>query len=376
MRLFSDDSSSIADPFLRRAWMLAQRGVGTTSPNPMVGCVIVRNGRVVGEGWHERPGGPHAEVVALRQAGTEAVGATAYVTLEPCAHHGRTPPCTDALVQAGVSQVVVGMPDPSEIASGGAERLRSAGIEVTFAEDPSPFEALNPGWLTLVRESRPWITVKVALSLDGKISAGPAQRTRISGPHSQAVTMRLRAGSDAVMVGARTAIADDSRLTVRDSDGVPAACQPLRVVFTRTTDPAGCSLFRDGRGTTVLLVPQDSALSAPEGAQTVTYDPAGGVGSAMRSIAVAGVARVLVEPGQLLFGALWDADLIDELVLIHAGGVAGGEWTGMYAASGSETDEQLEIRLRPTEAAVTGDDVVTVWQRTGPRREAHHGEEG
>jgi diaminohydroxyphosphoribosylaminopyrimidine deaminase / 5-amino-6-(5-phosphoribosylamino)uracil reductase len=376
MRLFSDDSSSIADPFLRRAWMLAQRGVGTTSPNPMVGCVIMRDGRVVGEGWHERPGGPHAEVVALRQAGTEAVGATAYVTLEPCAHHGRTPPCTDALVQAGVTQVVVGMPDPSEIASGGAERLRSAGVEVTFADDPSPFEALNPGWLTLVRESRPWITVKVALSLDGKIGAGPGMRTRISGPCSQAVTMRLRAGSDAVLIGARTAIADDSRLTVRDSDDVPAVRQPLRVVFTRTTDVAGCSLFRDGSGSSALLMPQDSALSAPEGAQTVTYDPTGGVGSAMRSVAVAGVARVLVEPGQLLFGALWDADLIDELVLIHAGGVAGGEWTGMYAASGSETDEQLEIRLRPTEAAVMGDDVVTVWQRTGPRREAHHGEEG
>jgi diaminohydroxyphosphoribosylaminopyrimidine deaminase / 5-amino-6-(5-phosphoribosylamino)uracil reductase len=376
MRLFSDDSSSITDPFLQRAWMLARRGVGTTSPNPMVGCVIVRDARIVGEGWHERPGGPHAEVAALRQAGTAAAGGTAYVTLEPCAHHGRTPPCTDALVQAGVARVVIGMPDPSEVASGGAENLRSAGIEVTFADDPSPYEALNPGWLALVRHSRPLITVKVALSLDGKIGAGPGLRTRISGPCSQAVTMRLRAGSDAVLIGARTAIADDSRLTVRDSDGVPAVRQPLRVVFTRTTDPAGCSLFRDGSGSAALLMPQDSALSAPEGAQAVTYDSAGGVSSAMRSLAVAGVARVLVEPGQLLFGALWDANLIDELVLIHAGGVAGEDWTGMYAASGSQTNEQLETRMSPTEAAVTGDDVVTVWQRTRSRREERRGEEG
>jgi diaminohydroxyphosphoribosylaminopyrimidine deaminase/5-amino-6-(5-phosphoribosylamino)uracil reductase len=376
MRLFADDSSSIADPFLRRAWILARRGLGTTSPNPMVGCVLVRGTKVVGEGWHEYAGGPHAEVVALREAGSAAEGATVYVTLEPCAHHGQTPPCADALVEAGVARVVIGMADSSRAASGGAERLRAAGIEVVFTEDPAPFAALNPGWLTFVRDSKPWITVKVALSLDGKISAAAGVRTRISGPDSRAFTMRVRAASDAVVVGARTAIADDPQLTVRDADGTPAARQPLRVALSRTTDPGACSLFRDGHGPAALLLPHDSSLTAPPGVGTISYASAGGVSSAMQALAAAGMVRVLIEPGQLLFGALWDADLIDELVLIHAGGVAGEGWTGIYAGQGSEDAGQIEVCMLPVEALVAGSDVVTVWQRSSTRRPERLGEEG
>ncbi|MBE0416441.1 MAG: bifunctional diaminohydroxyphosphoribosylaminopyrimidine deaminase/5-amino-6-(5-phosphoribosylamino)uracil reductase RibD [Coriobacteriia bacterium] len=363
MRLFSDDSTLIADPFLRRAWTLAQRGLGTTSPNPMVGCVVVRDSRVIGEGWHERVGGPHAEAVALVQAGPSACDATAYVTLEPCAHHGRTPPCTDALVKAGVARVVIGMPDPSEVASGGAERLRAAGIDVSFAEDPAPYEALNLGWLTLVRKERPWVTVKIASSLDGKLSAGPGLRTRISGPGSRPVTMRLRAASDAVLVGARTALVDDPRLTVRDEASADAVRQPLRVVMTRTTDPGTCSLFSDGSGPAVLLVPVGSGMGAPPGAEILEYSADDGLRGALRVLGARGIARLLVEAGPDLFTALWDENLIDELVVIHAGSAAGADAVGMYAGATTGTDDALGERMTAFEAAVAGCDAITVWRR-------------
>ncbi|MFU8891329.1 MAG: bifunctional diaminohydroxyphosphoribosylaminopyrimidine deaminase/5-amino-6-(5-phosphoribosylamino)uracil reductase RibD [Anaerosomatales bacterium] len=363
MRLFTDDSSSITDPFLKRAWMLARNGLGTTSPNPMVGCVLVQGTEIVGEGWHERAGGPHAEVVALREAGSAAAGATVYVTLEPCAHHGRTPPCADALVEAGVARVYIGMPDPSHVASGGAERLRDGGIEVVYAEDPAPFAALNPGWLMLVREARPFITVKLALTLDSRIASAPDVRTRISGPEAHAVTMRLRAASDAVVVGARTAIADNPALTVRDPDGTPASHQPLRVVLTRQTDPAGCSFLGDIHGKTAVLMPAGCGIKAPEGTQAIAYDSAGGVTDAMRALAAEGIAHVLVEPGQTLFTALWDEGLLDELVLIHAGGVGGPGWTGSYTGSGGAAALELDTSMRALEAAVVGDDAITVWTR-------------
>ncbi|MDF1541739.1 MAG: bifunctional diaminohydroxyphosphoribosylaminopyrimidine deaminase/5-amino-6-(5-phosphoribosylamino)uracil reductase RibD [Anaerosomatales bacterium] len=363
MRLFTDDSSSITDPFLRRAWILARNGLGTTSPNPMVGCVLVQGTEIVGEGWHERAGGPHAEAIALRDAGSAARGATVYVTLEPCAHHGRTPPCVDALIESEVARIVIGMPDPSIVASGGAERLSAAGIEVIFADDPAPFAALNRGWLMHVRESRPWITVKLALTLDARIAAGPGVRTRISGPGAHAVTMRLRAASDAVVIGARTAIADDPALTVRDSAGAPASRQPLRVVLTRRTDPDGCSLFGDGHGQTAVLMPDGCGRAAPAGARAIEYDSAGGVTAAMRALAAEGIAHVMVEPGQTLFTALWDEGLVDELVLVHAGGVGGEGWTGSYTGSDGGPELALRTRMKAVEAEVVGDDAITVWTR-------------
>ena len=363
MRLFTDDSSSITDPFLRRAWVLGRNGLGTTSPNPMVGCVVVRDSQIVGEGWHEHAGGPHAEVIALREAGQAARGATVYVTLEPCAHHGRTPPCTEALIESGVASVVIGMPDPSAIASGGAEQLRSAGIEVLFADDPAPFAALNPGWLMLVRESRPFIMVKLALTLDARIAAAQGVRTRISGPEAQSVTMRLRSAADAVLVGARTALADDSALTVRDSHGASASHQPLRVVLTRETDSHGCSLFGDNHGETAVLMPVGCGLTAPEAVRVIEYDASGGISAAMRSLAAEGVAHVLVESGRTLFTALWDDGLVDELVLIHAGGIGGPGWTGSYEGSEGGPVRELDTRMRAVEAAVVGDDAITVWTR-------------
>lgn len=365
MRLFSDDSTSITDPYLRHAFDLAVRGAGTTSPNPMVGCVVVNNDVVVGEGWHEQAGGPHAEIVALQRAGQAARGATVYVTLEPCAHHGRTPPCTDALISHGVADVVCGMPDPSDVARGGAERLRSAGIGVSFAEDPVPFEELNKGWLSLVSRRRPWVTVKVACTLDGHVSARAGERTRISGDDSARLTMRLRALADAVVVGARTAHVDAPALTCRTPDGADSRRQPLRVVLTRDTDPSGIGLLGDGRGPAAVLAPDDSDFGGvPAGVERLAYRREEGLEGALSTLGRHGVTRVLVEPGRELFSALWDGRLIDELVIIHAGTVFGQSAVGMYATGTAGTAVDRGWSMKATESAILGDDAVTVWRKS------------
>lgn len=375
MRLFTDDSSSITDPHLRRARELALRGTGTTSPNPMVGCVVVSGDKVVGEGWHERAGGPHAEVLALEAAGDAARGSTVYVTLEPCAHHGRTPPCTEALIAAGVARVVIGMPDPSETARGGAEVLRSAGIAIAVADDPAPFETLNEGWLSLARSGLPWVTVKIACTLDGRVSERRGSRTTVSGDRSSEVTMTLRSRSDAVLVGATTALVDDPVLTVRDRDGSDVPRQPLRVVLARTTDPSPASLFRDGRGRVALLAPEKAPVGdrLPPGAVRLSYAAAEGLRGAMRALAAHGCASVLVEAGPGLFAALWAEELIDELVLIHAGKVFGGSGVPLHEGT---VHTGAYRRMTAVEAAVVGQDAVTVWRRVAPEAHAAPGEEG
>ena len=237
---------------------LAERGLGSTAPNPLVGCVIVADGRIVGEGFHPRAGEPHAEVFALRDAGDSARGATAYVTLEPCNHHGRTPPCSEALIAAGVARVVVGMRDPNELSAGGVERLRSAGIQVDLAADPGPFAALNEGWLKRMASGMPFITAKLGLSLDAHGAFAAGERAAITGPSGAEVTRLLRSQADAVVVSASTVIADDPALTVRAADGSLDARQPLRVVLVRETlPPQTAALFTDGLAETIVLVAGD-----------------------------------------------------------------------------------------------------------------------
>lgn len=225
--------------YLDRARRLALRGWGRVHPNPMVGCVLVRDGRVVGEGHHEEFGGPHAEVLALRRAGEEARGATAYVSLEPCAHHGKTPPCTDALVEAGVRRVVFGAADPGDESGGGAERLRAAGVDVT-----GPLltrrEARrdNPAFFHAVEAGSTYVEAKLAVTLDGAIAAAPGRRTAITGDEALRRVHRLRAGFDGILVGARTVEVDDPRLTVRESP--PPRRLPARLVVD-----SGCRLGPD-----------------------------------------------------------------------------------------------------------------------------------
>ncbi len=363
MRLFSDASASISDPHLRRAFLLAERGRGTTAPNPMVGCVIVHEGEVVGEGFHERAGDPHAEVRALEAAGERARGSTVYVTLEPCAHHGRTPPCTDALRAAGVGAVIIGTPDTTVEAAGGAEVLRAAGIAVSFAEDPAPFEELNEAWLARSTTGLPWVHVKVATTLDGKVSLAEGVRTAISGPESARITMRLRAAADAVCVGARTAAIDDPALTVRDADGRDVERQPLRIVLARDTVDLTPRLFTDARGP-VAVVCHEGALTErlPAEVDLIEYPRADGIRGALSAIAAAGVDRLFIEPGPRLFTALWDEGLVDEFVHVQAGGLGGTDAPGMYNGVRIGTDATLLDAARPLESGVVGDDVVTVWR--------------
>ena len=217
---------------MRRALELARRGWGQTAPNPMVGAVVVRDGAIVGEGWHARWGERHAEPAALAAAGERARGATVYVTLEPCTHRGKTPPCTDALIAAGVSRVVVAARDTNPLAAGGLARLQQAGIATTAGVEEADARELNAPFLFAQHADRPWVTLKLAVSLDGAIADAGRTRGWLTGPESRGEVHRLRAGSDAVAVGIGTALADDPALTVREA--AAPRVPPLRVVFDRT----------------------------------------------------------------------------------------------------------------------------------------------
>ena len=277
------------DEQLRRALELAERGRGTTQPNPVVGAVVVRDGEVVGEGWHERAGGPHAEVIALAAAGERAGGSTLYVTMEPCAHHGRTPPCVDAVLAAGVSRVVAGSLDPGEDSGGGLERLRAAGLEVELV-DAFEARAQNEAWRTWTIERRPFVTYKVAATLDGRVTV-PGSRW-VSGEDSRRLVHELRAAVDAVAVGMGTVRADDPRL---DARGVDAARQPRRLAFGSGPLPEGSELeLRTG--------PLADELAA---------------------LAQDGVQSLLLEGGPTLAAAFLEQGLVDKLLVFVAPWLSG-----------------------------------------------------
>jgi diaminohydroxyphosphoribosylaminopyrimidine deaminase/5-amino-6-(5-phosphoribosylamino)uracil reductase len=279
---------------LERAIELAERGRGTTYPNPVVGAVVVRDGEVVAEGWHERKGGPHAERVALEAAGEAARGATLYVTLEPCDHHGSQPPCVDAVLQAGIAKVVVGAKDPTR---DGIARLREAGVEVDLV-DSWEARTQNEAWLTWARLGRPFVTYKAAVTLDGRMTV-PGERW-ISGEASQRLVHELRASSDAVAVGMGTVRADDPRLDARDVD---APRQPRRLAFGKGPLPAGSELE--------LLAGQLEKELARLGGQDVQ--------------------SLLLEGGSTLAGAFFRADLVDKVLLFVAPKLS-GEGPGLAAA--------------------------------------------
>lgn len=363
-RLFGDVCGAVEDPFLRRACHLAEQGRGSTSPNPLVGCVLVRDGRVVGEGWHRRSGLPHAEVEALRAAGSLSMGSTAYVTLEPCSHFGKTPPCTEALIAAGVSRVVIGLADPNPKAAGGADRLRAEGIEVVFAADPSPFEEQLAEWLTFIRTGLPFVRVKIAATLDGRPGLAPGTRSRLTGDAARGLTMRLRSAADAVAVGAGTIRVDDPSLLVTDERGRVAPRQPLRVVLSRSgAVPADAVMFRDGLGDVAILLPEGSGMdrSAVEAVRVIRY-AGSGIRGALRALASQRVVSLLVEAGPTLLGALVTADVVDELVLLHAGGFAGDRAPAMLVGESQADTTVLDRRFSAVEAGIVGGDAATVWR--------------
>ena len=307
---------------MRRALELAARGLYTTTPNPRVGCVIVSDGRVVGEGWHARAGEPHAEVQALRNAGEAAKGATAYVTLEPCSHHGRTPPCADALIAAGVVRVVAAMPDPNPLVSGrGLARIATAGIEVGCGLLEAEARELNIGFVSRMTRDRPWLRVKTGCSLDGRTALMNGQSQWITSPESRADVQRLRARSCAMLTGIGTVLADDPQLTVRESD---IGRQPLRVVLdSRLRMPPDAKMLQTP-GVLIVCVedfPERRAALQAAGAEVICLSGADNrvdLAALLAELGRRGCNEVTVEAGAELAGAFAKAELVDEWVIYQA----------------------------------------------------------
>lgn len=349
---------------MRRAITLAARALGATSPNPVVGCVILdAAGELAGEGHHQRAGGPHAEIHALREAGDRAAGGTAYVTLEPCNHTGRTGPCAQALIKAGVARVVFAVGDPNPQATGGADTLRAAGVRVERGLLAEEAEAGNAAWLTSVRLGRPYVLWKYAATLDGRIAAADATSRWITSAESRADVHRLRAESDAVVVGSGTARADDPHLAVRDIAG---AVQPLRVVVdTGATAVRPGARVLDGAAPTLIAVAEDAdtthlkaAGPGGEPVDVVRLPRAGrglSVPALLADLHARGVRSVLLEGGPTLAGAFVAAGAVDKVVgylapvLLGAGPAALGD-AGI-------TTLARALRLRMTETVRVGPDL-------------------
>jgi diaminohydroxyphosphoribosylaminopyrimidine deaminase / 5-amino-6-(5-phosphoribosylamino)uracil reductase len=344
--------------FMARALQLAALGLNTTTPNPRVGCVLVKDGHVVGEGWHEKAGDPHAEAYALQRAGAAARGATAYVTLEPCAHFGRTPPCADALVAGGVTRVVVAMEDPNpQVAGEGMAKLRAAGIDAVVGLMAAEATELNIGFVSRMTRGRPWLRLKVAASLDGKTALDNGKSQWITGAEARRHAHAWRARSCAILTGIGTVREDDPSLTVRE---VPCTRQPLRVVvdnrldippsakvlaggaliFTSSGDAAKAGLLRQGGASVVAL---------PDGAGKVD------LADVLAELGRWGINEVLAESGARLNGALLAAGLVDELLIYQAPIIVGDKARGMFDLA-QLTDLADARRLRILERRQVGAD--------------------
>ncbi len=366
--------------YLSRAFELARRGQFTTAPNPNVGCVIVQQGRIVGEGFHLRAGEPHAEVHALRMAGEAARGATAYVTLEPCSHHGRTPPCADALIAAGIARVVVAMQDPNpQVAGSGLHRLRQAGIEVSHNLMLTEAEAVNPGFLKRMRTGIPFIQLKMAASLDGRTAMASGESQWITSPEARRDVQHFRALCGAILSSGPTVVADDPALNVR-WDGLPESVQaayprdslrqPVRVIVdsqNRVT-PAHRLVAQDGQTWLARLTADQQAW--PAGVEQLILPagagPAPGIDlvALMMQLSRRQINSVWVEAGASLAGALLNAGLVDELILYMAPMLLGDTARGLCVLPGLEcladapafsiTDlrrvgPDIRLRLKPEE---------------------------
>jgi diaminohydroxyphosphoribosylaminopyrimidine deaminase/5-amino-6-(5-phosphoribosylamino)uracil reductase len=338
---------------MARALQLAERAAFTTKPNPMVGCVIADGERVLGEGWHERAGEPHAEVHALRAAGSRAQGATAYVTLEPCSHHGRTPPCADALVGAGVTRVVAASRDPFyQVAGQGFAKLQAAGITVEHGLMEAAARLLNRGFFSRIERGRPWVRVKLGMSLDGRTALASGESKWITSEAARADVMRWRARSGAILTGIGTVLADDPKLTVRLPDD-QAFVPPLRVVLDeRGRLPATASLLTDGAAPTMAVHADDVVPDYGDEVSAFAVRR-GGLGldlnAVLSQLAQRGVNELQVEAGATLSGALMKAGLVDELLLYVAPVLLGEKGRPLFAGIDPATmSERLGLRLLET----------------------------
>ena len=348
---------------MARALQLARRGLFTTSPNPRVGCVIVSAGEVVGEGWHERAGAPHAEVHALAAAGARAAGATAYVTLEPCSHHGRTPPCADALIAARLARVVAAMHDPDpKVAGSGLERLRAAGIEVEVGLLADEARELNIGFISRHERGRPWVRVKTAASLDGRTALANGISQWITSPQARRDGHRWRARACAIMAGIGTLQADNPRLNVRE---VETPRQPMRIVVDRHLELAPDARVLEGGNVLIFCADERrERIAALEsaGAQVIPMPDRHGkvdLPAMMRELARRELNELHVESGNRLNGALIRAGVVDELLLYLAPQLLGDVARGMFDL-GVLTRLDQRIDLRVMDARRVGPDLRIV----------------
>ncbi|MCZ6722121.1 MAG: bifunctional diaminohydroxyphosphoribosylaminopyrimidine deaminase/5-amino-6-(5-phosphoribosylamino)uracil reductase RibD [Alphaproteobacteria bacterium] len=346
---------------------LARRGLGRVWPNPSVGCVLVREGRIVGRGWTQASGRPHGEAGALAQAGAAARGASAYITLEPCAHSGETPPCADALIGAGIRRAVVALEDPDPRVDGkGLKRLREAGVEVALGCGAEEAAEINAGFLSRIRRARPLVTLKLASTLDGRIATHRGESQWITGEAARALAHRLRAENDAVMIGIGTALADDPRLTCR-LPGLEAR-SPVRVVLdARLRLPVMGRLVSTAREVATWIVTLDDVARERErpyrrkGVEVIRV-PADAMGDpdaaeTLKALGARGLTRVLVEGGSVLAAALLGARLVDRIAWFRAPSIIGGDGIPATVAFGVEKLSDMP-RFRRASIAALGPDLL------------------
>ena len=348
--------------FMRRALALAERGAGNVAPNPMVGAVVTVDGRIVGEGWHAQYGQEHAEVVALRNAGELARGATLYVTLEPCNHTGKTPPCVTAIIAAGIRRVVYAIDDPSPIAEGGATTLRAAGIVVDSGEMAEAATELNQPFLFAAKGAkRPWVTLKLALSLDGAVVDASRERGWLTGPRARKAVHFMRARADAIGVGIGTALADDPMLSVRDAPTPRIA--PARVVFDRAARlPLDSQLVKSASTTRLIVitagrsVSRETALTAAGADVIRTQD----IDAGLEALRDRGIRHLLVEGGAVVASALMAAGLVDRLIIFRAPVILGHDAINAFSGVAPQRAHSAR-RLRVISRKSFGPDLMTTY---------------
>lgn len=362
--------SAVDHAFMARALRLAENGLFTTSPNPRVGCVLVKDGWIVGEGWHARAGEPHAEALALQAAGESAHSATAYVTLEPCSHFGRTPPCADALIAAGVARVVAAMQDPNPLVAGrGAEKLSAAGIAVEVGLMQGEARELNIGFVSRMERGRPWLRTKIAASLDGKTALSNGASQWITGEDARRDGHRLRARSCAMLTGGGTVAEDDPELNVRM---IETSRQPARIVVDSWLETPPTARILQGGGTIIATVTEDAEKIGrlrDAGAEIVqlpkTVNNKVDLDALVAELARRGFNEVTVEAGGKLNASLMRAGLIDEIVLYMAPILLGDKAQGMFPLPELQSlDEKLQLDVR--ELRMIGHDMrIIARQKSG-----------
>ncbi len=350
--------SRIDTRYMRRALALAEKGRAGTHPNPMVGCILVRGGKIIGTGWHKKVGGPHAEPQALKRAGRRAKGSTAYVTLEPCCYFGKTPPCTEALIQAGVRRVVAAMKDPNPLVAGkGFGRLRRAGINVTQGVLRKDARELNRVFTHWIEKKRPYVILKAAASLDGRIETSAKESKWITSSAARAESRRMRGEVDAILVGIGTVLADDPRLTA------PSGRHPLRVILdTRLRAPKRAKVFRGpGRTLVATAARTNGCMPGPNVSYLkLSRSKKGGLDlkGLLRALAKKGVASLLVEGGSAVHTAFIEAGLVDEVRLFLSPRLIGGAGARSFFEGAGFRTLRASLKLTDTKVRLVGEDIL------------------